>query len=105
MKGVYKIVCIVNDIIYIGSTTVSFIKRFKKHKQKLRYNYHENTYLQNMWNKYGSNNFKFEIVENLDNATNAEIRDRELFWINKYFPLGKNFCFNLTDCVAGGNTI
>ena len=55
--GIYKITCKVNNKIYIGSTEVCFKQRFKKHKQRLRNNYHENDYLQKSWNKYGEDNF------------------------------------------------
>jgi len=42
MKGIYKITCSATDIVYIGSTAVSFKKRWKQHKQRLRNNYQEN---------------------------------------------------------------
>ena len=64
--GIYSITCTINNIVYIGSTEISFKRRWKKHKQRLRHNYHENSYLQNSWNKYGEDNFKFEILEYCD---------------------------------------
>ena len=79
--GIYKITCKVNNKIYIGSTGICFKQRFKKHKQRLRNNYHENDYLQKSWNKYGESAFIFEIIEEceIDNLLN-----REQFFIDSF---------------------
>ena len=70
--GIYKITCKVNNKIYIGSTEVCFKQRFKKHKQRLRNNYHENDYLQKSWNKYGEDNFVFEILEEISDKSKVK---------------------------------
>ena len=101
--GIYKIECGTTGVIYIGSTSVSFKKRWRKHKQRLRHNYHENSYLQNAWNKYGEENFIFEIVEVVDNVD--IVKERESYWLSLYFPKGRDYCFNLSDHVDGGNTV
>src|SRR6056297_526992 len=105
MKGIYKIQCCITGVIYIGSATVCFNKRWKKHRQRLRNNYHENSYLQNAWNKYGQNNFKFNVVEDMSDATNEMIKEKEVYWISQYFPKGRSFCFNLSDHTFGGDTL
>lgn len=102
-KGIYKIECIVSGRIYVGSTCVEFKKRWKKHKQRLRNNYHENDYLQKAWNKYGEKNFIFSIIEELYN--DDEIKAREEYWLKIYFNKGKDYCFNLSDKACGGNTL
>jgi group I intron endonuclease len=102
-KGIYKIECIVSGRIYVGSTCVDFKKRWKKHKQRLRNNYHENDYLQKAWNKYGEDNFVFSIIE--EQYDDAEIKLREEYWLKIYFSMGKEHCFNLSDKVCGGNTL
>jgi group I intron endonuclease len=61
-SGIYQIKNIVNNKIYIGSTTNSFYKRLCKHKWLLNKNKHQNQYLQNSYNKYGKDNFKYEIL-------------------------------------------
>lgn len=101
--GIYSITCTVNNIVYIGSTEISFKKRWKKHKQRLRNNYHENNYLQNTWNKYGESNFIFEIVEQLNNVD--KVKERESYWLSLYFSKGRKYCFNLSDHTCGGNTV
>lgn len=56
--GVYRILNKVNKKCYIGSS-VNIKERIRKHKFDLRKNKHENQHLQNAWNKYGEENFKF----------------------------------------------
>jgi group I intron endonuclease len=60
-SGVYQIRNLVNGHIYIGHAT-SFYYRWHEHLSELRNNHHYNDYLQNAWNKYGEENFVFEIL-------------------------------------------
>lgn len=60
--GVYKITSLINDKIYVGSTSSSFYKRKYGHFYDLRKNIHCNSKLQRAYNKYGKENFKFEIL-------------------------------------------
>lgn len=48
--------------MYIGSA-VDFRRRKYKHLADLRNNKHHSDHLQKSWNKYGSANFLFEVVE------------------------------------------
>lgn len=59
---IYFIRNILNNKIYIGST-INSKKRFNEHRRKLRKNIHHSDYLQRAWNKYGEENFIFEIKE------------------------------------------
>lgn len=59
--GVYKITNTVTGDFYIGSS-VSLAKRFRDHRYTLESNYHRNVHLQNAWNKYGADNFLFEVI-------------------------------------------
>lgn len=61
ISGIYKITNIVNNKFYIGST-YCFLSRKNHHFNSLLHNKHVNKYLQNAYNKYGVNNFKFEIL-------------------------------------------
>lgn len=59
--GVYKITNICNNKFYIGSTSISFKERWRNHVKSFKK--HSNSrYLQNAWDKYGKDNFKFEIL-------------------------------------------
>lgn len=61
-SGVYKITCLKNNKLYIGSSK-NILNRWKTHKFFLKNNKHINKFLQNAWNKYGEVNFLFEILE------------------------------------------
>lgn len=61
--GVYIIRNLVNGKCYIGSTVMTFEKRYSHHSSRLNLNKHKNKHLQNAWNKYGENNFEFDILE------------------------------------------
>jgi group I intron endonuclease len=58
--GIYKISA-PSGKFYIGSTTVSFKRRWSGHKCEFRKNRHTNTHLQHAWNKYGEDRIVFSI--------------------------------------------
>lgn len=61
LGGVYEIINIKNDKKYVGSSV--YIKgRWSNHKSSLRRNKHGNNHLQNAWNKYGKQVFKFNVL-------------------------------------------
>ena len=61
-SGIYAIERIETEDKYIGwSGTIE--NRFKKHLTQLKNNRHPNKYLQNAWNKYGEESFKFYIID------------------------------------------
>lgn len=61
ISAIYIIRNLVNNHFYLGST-VNFNKRKKSHYNSLLKNKHHCRYLQNAFNKYGENNFVFEII-------------------------------------------
>ncbi len=61
MFYVYKIENKCNGKSYIGYSK-NAKKRFKQHKSLLNKNKHQNSRLQNSWNKYGGDSFIFYIV-------------------------------------------
>lgn len=76
--GIYKIVNLVNGKVYVGQTKERFQRRYWLHQWKLRNGSHDNSYLQRAWDKYGEENFSFEIIEIL---SKEEIDEREKYWI------------------------
>lgn len=64
---IYKITNLINNKVYIGSTK-SYNRRISYHKSDLNNNKHINNHLQAAWNKYGKDNFLFEIVEEVKNS-------------------------------------
>ena len=63
--GVYKITNLVNGKVYIGSS-VNIKSRKWKHFYSLSHNKHQNQHLQRAYNKYGKENFSFEILKHID---------------------------------------
>jgi group I intron endonuclease len=92
LNGIYKITQISNNKVYIGQTKTRFIKRYWHHVWKLRDNSHDNKYMQNTWNKYGEDDFTFEIIHVLDE--NEDLDELETMYINKYDSYNNGF--NLT---------
>ena len=60
-SGIYQILNLVNNHSYIGSA-ISISKRWGQHRSALRKDYHENSYLQHAWNKYGELVFEFRVI-------------------------------------------
>lgn len=92
MCGVYAIRNLVNGKMYIGSTTVSFSSRWQSHKKRLKNNNHHSSHLQNAYNKYGKDNFEYQILEI---TTPETARIKEGYYINKYQTLNPTFGYNI----------
>lgn len=97
MIGIYKIENLVNGKVYIGQS-ININQRWSKHKADLRHNNHDNVHLQNSWNKYGEDSFSFEVIEN---CSEQELNDKEIYWINEYNSYEREFGYNLTLGGAG----
>ena len=96
MTGIYKITNMVNGKVYIGQS-VDVEVRWRSHKSELRGNYHENPYLQNSWNKYGEDNFKFEIIES---CNQEDLNKLEIYYIkeyNSYIRAENSNGYNMTE--------
>ena len=65
IRGIYKITNLINNKVYIGES-LDIYRRWDEHKEDLNNNSHHSYKLQKDWNKYGQDNFKFEIIEELD---------------------------------------
>ena len=89
--GIYKIKNIKNNKIYIGSS-IDIQRRWKEHISDLQHNKHPNTHLQNSWNKYGKENFIFEILEKCDSDC---LLEKEQYYIDKYKVAESNNGYNI----------
>lgn len=78
-SGIYKFTNSVNGKVYVGSS-VNLKQRLAVHKSTLRSNTHDSSYLQRAYNKYGENNFTFEIIEYCNESI---IVEREQHWIDE----------------------
>lgn len=62
-SGIYKITCLHSNSFYIGSAK-NIKHRWNVHLSDLRKNKHHNIIIQRKYNKYGIENFKFDILAN-----------------------------------------
>jgi group I intron endonuclease len=86
MIGIYKIKNLVNDKCYYGSSK-NIEKRWVIHKNHLKNGKHHNIHLQRSWDKYGENNFVFEVVEECDETILLELEQKYLD-LNPEFNIG-----------------
>lgn len=95
-SGIYKIINIVNNKCYIGSSEDITNRRYH-HFSLLKHNKHHSIHLQNAFNKYGKDNFIFEVLDYVSNTNN--LLKYEQLWINQLKP-EYNIC-KIAGRVAG----
>ena len=90
-RGVYCIRNILNGKRYIGSTGVSFRRRWRSQRQSLRRNEHRNKHLNRAWEQCGESSFVFEVLEYIDdvNCLLAEAK-----WMNHYKSSDQSYGYN-----------
>lgn len=76
-SGVYSFKNKLDGKRYIG-TSVDLEKRKRQHLRSLRRNKHENPPFQNAWNKYGEDNFEYEVLQR---CPKVECVEWEAAWI------------------------
>lgn len=103
LSGIYKITCLGNNKIYIGSASSTkakskskkgFFCRWSHHLRQLKQNKHHNKPMQNAYNKYGEENFVFEILEFCEPHLCIK---REQYYLDLLQPFGEkgfNICKN-----------
>lgn len=91
MIGIYKIENILNGMKYIGQS-INVPHRLKEHKRDLKYGRSHNDHLQKSHNKYGIENFTFEVI---DKCNASELDDLEIYWINLFKSNKRGFGFNI----------
>lgn len=95
--GIYKITCLKNNKIYIGSSK-NLSNRLYNHKYSLKNGIHKNVFLQKDWNYYGEENFKFEIIEYCDEDKQYELEQKYLNELKPFYRLGNGY--NILENVA-----
>lgn len=74
--GIYKIECLENNMVYVGSS-IDIQARLTWHKSHLINNTHYKKGMQEDFNKYGIGNFVFEIIEL---TTEEELKEKEIYY-------------------------
>ena len=90
-SGIYKIENKLNGKMYVGLTN-NIDRRWGEHRKNLKQGKHINQHLQSSVNKYGIENFTFDIIEKCDLV---ELAKRELYWIDYYNTTDKRFGYNV----------
>lgn len=78
IPGIYSITNAVNGKKYIGSS-IDVNNRLVYHECALRHGRHHNKHLQRAWDKYGSDSFRFEVIQT---CCVDELLDIEQEWID-----------------------
>ena len=78
--GIYKITNQINNKCYIGQS-IQIEKRWYQHKWLAKQNIYPEKALYLAFNKYGIENFTFEIIEICEKE---KLNEREQYWINYY---------------------
>jgi group I intron endonuclease len=96
-SGLYKIQNTKNNKFYIGSS-VNIPLRWKEHKWDLKNNKHHNVHLQFAVNKYGLQNFEFNVIKEV---AVFDLLAEEQLLLNQY--CGTSICYNISkNSVAPG---
>ncbi|MBD1379204.1 GIY-YIG nuclease family protein [Metabacillus arenae] len=91
LSNIYLITNTINNKKYVGQS-IDPIQRWKNHQKDSKK--YLSRYLYRAMNKYGIENFKFEVIEN--DIPVDSIDDQEIYWINK-FNTKSPYGYNMTD--------
>lgn len=92
MRAIYKWTNKLNDKVYIGKS-VNLAKRLREYRYEI--NKGNNRPIIRALRKYGFENFDFEIIEDCDTLTDAELLIREQYWIDYYDALNREKGYNI----------
>lgn len=73
--GIYAITHIGSGRRYIGSSNC-IVRRWYGHRRDLKRGNHRNTLLQRWWNKDGASEFRFEVLEVVDDVETLHLREQ-----------------------------
>lgn len=94
MIGIYGIRNLINNKIYIGQS-IHIKTRWEQHRSALKHKTHENRHLQAAWDKYGKDNFIFEILEE---CLQSDLNEKETYWKLKFDP--NTYNLGNTGCIG-----
>ena len=91
--GVFQIKNKVNGKIFV-SGNMNLNKIWNRHKTELKFGSHRNKEMQNDWNKYGEENFVFEIISELNQGNekldlNHELKVLTEMYLEELQPYGE----------------
>jgi group I intron endonuclease len=96
--GVYIIQNKVNNKVYIGASKDTY-NRLCMHKWRLRVDTHDNVHLQSAFNKYGEENFIFDVLEDCDEKL---IYSQENYWCKMLNAHDRKYGYNVDPTAPDG---
>lgn len=99
-SGIYRIVNVVADRVYVGSAIV-LDRRRKEHWNHLKAGRHPNTSIQVDWYEFGPQAFSFEVVEVVDDP--QTLLEREQAHIDEELASGRGRLYNI--CLVAGSRL
>ena len=97
--GVYIILNTENGKRYVGSTVWAFKERWRRHRNLLNTGKHHSIHLQNAWNKYGWEAFRFRIICQCNPENCLELEQK---YINEFMAADPRYGYNRRP-IAGSN--
>jgi len=91
--GIYKITNIIDNKCIVGQS-VNIKSRWSIHISYLKKNVHYNPHFQRSWNKYGEQNFKFEVILE---CPREKLNEEEIRLIKENKSNDRNFGYNLNE--------
>lgn len=98
MQVIYAIINLKNGKKYIGST-VNYSKRKRTHLSRLNKGNHHSLSLQHSWNKNNPEDYKFIILEKVEDKN--ILIEREQYYLDYFKTYSKKFGYNM--CSVAGN--
>ena len=97
IMGIYKIENLVNGKIYIGQS-INIERRWQGHRKGIKSRVDKEKPLYRAMNKYGIENFSFEVLEECEEE---ELDEKEIYYIEKYHSYIEDGGYNLTRGGSG----
>ena len=97
-SGIYRILSLVDGKYYVGSSK-KLGYRIQWHFNALNDNTHHNLYLQRAWNKYGKENFVFEIIKS------GDFERDELYLMEQIYLDNDDVKYNIAKHAKGGDNV
>jgi len=98
--GIYLIINLVNNKFYVGSAKNIWSRKLG-HLRDLKNKKHKNIYLQNSYNKYGSQYFIVILLEKVESEN--DLITREQHWIDTLDTTNKEIAYNI--CPTAESTL
>ena len=99
MQGIYKISCLQDSRVYIGSSK-HIKRRWSQHVKELNKGTHRNYNLQEDWDAYGDESFVFDVLEETENLI-----VREQLYLDKFLDNCYNISLKVTNPMSNPEVV